>query len=168
MEVAQQFGLNGVLLAAQIINFLIVLYILKRILYKPLQDMLKNREKTIRDGLRQAEEARLLLEQTAEKERAVLKKAHEDAKKLLQETKEQRVLMLAENEKLTKKQAEAILNEAREQIAFETTQAEKRLTANISQLAVSFLQKSITDLFSEEDQELIMKNTLKKIKEKSN
>jgi F0F1-type ATP synthase membrane subunit b/b' len=76
--------------------------------------------------------------------------------------------MLAENEQLAKKQAEAILKESRAQIAFETAEAEKRLTAHISQLAVSFLQKSISELFSEDDQERIMQNALKKIKEKAN
>jgi F-type H+-transporting ATPase subunit b len=168
MEIAQQFGINWVLLAAQIVNFLIVLFILKKLLYKPVQEMLRNREKTIKEGLKQAEEARVLLEQTAEREREVLRKAQQEAKKLLEETKQQRVQMMAESEILTKKQAEAILKEARSQIAFESAQTEKRLTAHISQLAVTFLQKSIADLFSEEDQERIMKNAVKKLQDKAN
>lgn len=168
MEVAQQFGINPVLLAAQIINFLIVLYILKRLLYKPVLQMLRNREKTIREGLEQAEEARLALEKATEKEREILRKAQNEAKKLLDETRTQRAEMMAETEKLTKQQAETILKEARSQIAFETQEAERRLSAHISELAVTFLQKSITELFSESDQELIMKNALKKIKEKAN
>lgn len=137
-------------------------------MYKPVQEMLRKREETIKHGLQQAEEARLLLEKTEEKEREVLKKAHEEAKKLLAETKAQRVQMLTENETLTRKQAENILKEAKAQIAFETAEAEKRLSSHISQLAVTFLQKSISDLFSEEDQELIMKNALKKMNEKVN
>lgn len=168
MEIAQQFGIDPILLAAQIINFLIVLYILKRLLYKPVLQMLRNREQTIKDGLRQAEEARIALERATEKERELLKKAQTEAKKLLDETKNQRIQMMAEAEKMTKQQAETILKEARSQIAFETAEAERRLSAHISQLAVTFLQKSITDLFSEEDQKLIMKNALKKMKEKVN
>lgn len=168
METAQQFGINWILLAAQVVNFLIVLYILKRLMYKPIQQMLKNREKTIREGVEQAEQARVSLEKAAEKEKEILKKAHAEAKQLLDETKVQRAQMLLENEALTKKQAEAILKEARSQIAFETAEAERRLSTHISQLAVTFLQKSISELFSEDDQELIMKNALKKIKEKTN
>lgn len=168
MEVAQQFGINWVLLAAQTVNFLIVLFVLKKLMYKPVQEMLKKRQATITAGLKDAEEARKLLEQTTEKEREVLKKAHAEAKLLLEETKQQRTLMQAETEALAKKQAEAILVEARAQIALETAEAEKRLSAHISQLAVTFLQKSIADLFSESDQELIMKNAMKKMKEKAN
>lgn len=168
MEVAQQFGINPILLLAQIVNFLIVLYILKRLLYKPVLETLKKRERTIKEGIEQAEEARIALERAAEKEREILKKAQNEAKKLLDETRAQRTELMAETEKLTKEQAESILKEARSQIVFETAEAERRLSAHISELAVTFLQKSITDLFSESDQELIMKNALKKIKEKAN
>lgn len=168
MESLEQFGLNPVLLAAQVINFLLVFYILKRFLYKPILETLKNREKTIREGLKQAEEARLLLENTEKKEREVLKKAQQDAKILLDETRAQRDQMVAETEAMTKKQTELMLKEARAQISFETAEAEKRLSAHISQLAVTFLQKSISDLFSEDDQERIMQNAIKKMKEKVN
>jgi len=168
MEIAQQFGINWILLAAQIINFLIVLYVLKRLLYKPVLQMLKNREQTIKEGLKQAEDARIALERAAEKEREILTKAQTEAKKLLDETRAQRAEMMTETEKMTKKQAEAILKEARNQIAFEAAEAERRLSAHISQLAVTFLQKSISELFTEDDQELIMKNALKKLKEEAN
>ncbi len=168
MESLEQFGLNPILLIAQIINFLVLLFVLKKFLYKPLLETLKKREQTIRDGLQQAEEARILLENSEKKERDILKKAQQDAKQLLDETRAQRDQMLAETEQLTKKQTEQMLQEARAQISFETAEAEKRLSAHISQLAITFLQKSISDLFTEDDQERIMKNALKKMKERVN
>ena len=57
MEILENFGLNPMLLIAQIVNFLIVLFILKKFLYKPVLEMLKKRQTTIKDGLKQAEEA---------------------------------------------------------------------------------------------------------------
>lgn len=168
MESFAQFGLNPILLTAQIINFLVVFFVLKKFLYKPILDTLKNREKTIKDGLKQAEEARLLMENTAKKEAEILKKAQTEAKQLLEETRSQRDEMLKEAEAMTRTQTEAMLKEAREQISFETAAAEKRLSAHISQLATTFLQKSVSELFSDEDQDRIMKNAVKKLKEKTN
>lgn len=168
MESFAQFGLNPVLLIAQIINFLLVFFILKKFLYKPILDTLKNREKTIKEGLKQAEEARLLLENTEKKESEILKKAQAEAKQLLEETRAQRDQILKENEVMTREQTESMLKEARQQISYETAEAEKRLTAHISQLAVIFLQKSVTELFSAEDQERIMKNAIKKMKDEVN
>lgn len=168
MEIIQNFGIDPVLLAAQIVNFLIILYILKRFAYKPILDLLKNRQRTIKTGLQQADEARELLEKATEKEKDILKKAQLEAKKLLDDTKKQRLEMQTQTEQMTKREAERILKEAQEQIVFETQQAEKRLSAHISQLAVQFLERSVADIFSEEDQERIMKNALRRMKEKAN
>ncbi|MBU2632677.1 F0F1 ATP synthase subunit B, partial [Patescibacteria group bacterium] len=49
MEIVKQFGLDPVLLVAQIVNFLILLFILKKLLYKPVLELLKKREDTIKE-----------------------------------------------------------------------------------------------------------------------
>lgn len=168
MESFAQFGLNPILLIAQIINFLVIFFVLKKFLYKPILEMLKKREETIKAGLKQAEEARILLENTEKKESEILKKAQAEARTLLDETRAQRDEMLKEAEIMTKQQTEALLKEAQAQIAYETSEAEKRLSSHISQLAVTFLEKSLNELFTKDDQEAVMKRALKKMKEKAN
>lgn len=167
MELIKNFGIEPWLLAAQVVNFLIILYLLKRFAYKPILQVLKTRQETIKKSLKDAEEARLLLEKTEQKEKEILKKAQEEAKKIIAETKKQSDLMLQEAEARTRKQAERILQEAREQIAYESKQTEKRLSGHISELAVHFLQKTLSGFFSENDQEVIIKQALKKIKSKA-
>lgn len=162
------FGINPILLGAQIVNFLIVFYILKRFALKPILAMLKNREKTIREGLEQADEARKLLEETTEKEKAVLRKAHLEAKALLEEAKKQREFLLSETESKTKEQADRILQEAREQIIFETKEAEKRLVGHISTLAVDIIRRSSSELFTQKDQTAVIENAVKNLKKKTN
>ena len=168
MEILHEFGIDWMLLAAQAINFLIILYVLKRFAYKPILTLLENLERTIQKGLEDAEEARIRLEKAAEKERELLKKAQTDAKKLLNDAKEQSAEMLRKSEEATKQQAEKILREAREQISFESKEAERRLSGHISELAMHFLQKSIEELFSENEQEVIMRSALKRMKTKKN
>jgi len=85
---------------------------------------------------------------------------------MLEETKKQRTEILKEAAQTAKTQADHILVEARKQIVFETKEAEKHLSSQISHLAVEFLQKSIVDLFSKEDQDLIVKNALDKLKKR--
>lgn len=167
MEIIGKFGINPILLASQVVNFLIILYILKRFLYKPILQVLKNREETIRAGLKQAEEARLLLQQTTEKEKKILKEAQLQARKILDDTKEQSLETLRLAEASSKKQADAILKDARDQISFEARETERRLTAHVSKLAIQFLEKSISDLFTQDEQELIMKSAMKKMKTKA-
>ena len=62
MELIKNFGLDPVYLAAQIVNFLIILYFLRRFLYKPVFKMLKKRENEIKEGLEKTEESKRLME----------------------------------------------------------------------------------------------------------
>ena len=63
------------LLAAQIVNFLIVLFILRKFLYKPILDALKKRKDKISDGIRESEEARIRLEKITKDEKMILRNA---------------------------------------------------------------------------------------------
>lgn len=167
MEILNEFGVDIRILFAQIVNFLIIFFILKRYAYKPVLELLKNRKKAIQEGIEKAEEARLMLEKAETREKEVLKNAQSQARKLLEETEKQRKESLEKTQVETHKLADKMLQEARNQISFETKQAEKRLAAHISELSVTFLQKSLSDLFTEHEQEVIMKNALKKMKKKA-
>lgn len=164
MEIIKNFGLDPFLFGAQVINFLIVLYLLKRFLYKPVLDMLKKREDSIKEGIKQAEEARLLLEETVEKEKIILKKAQETAKETIANAKDQAGLIAVQIEENSRKQAEKIILEARNQVELETKEAEKRLSAKISDLSIEFLTSSIKNIFSEKDQTEVLDRAIKQIR----
>ncbi|RJQ38920.1 ATP synthase F0 subunit B [Candidatus Microgenomates bacterium] len=168
MEILKNFGVDYYLLGAQVVNFLIVLYVLKRLLYKPVLGMLKKREKTIKEGLEKAEEARLLMEKTLEKEKAVLKKAQNEAQKLLEDAKNQALEMSKESEIYAKTQADKIIKQAKEQIDQEVKSTQEKLTAYVGTLAVEFLQKTTKDFFSSKEQDEVVTKAIKKLKEKSN
>ena len=72
MEIVDHFGLDPYLFGAQVINFLIIFYLLKRFLYKPVLEILRKREREIAEGLKQAEEGKILLEKAQEKEKEIL------------------------------------------------------------------------------------------------
>ncbi len=164
MEIAKNFGLDPFLFGAQVINFLIIFYLLKRFLYKPVLTLLKKREDTIKEGLKQAEEARLLYEKTIEKEKEILRKAREDGKKMIDEAKNQASAMAHKMEENGKKQAEKIIQSAREQIQLETKEAEKKLTVKISELSFDFLNRALKEMFSEKEQKEVLEKALKQFK----
>lgn len=166
MEVLGKFGINPILLAAQIVNFLIILFIVKKFALKPILTVLKNREKTIKEGLEQAEEAKKLLQETENKEREILRKAQVEAKQLLEEAKKHRDDVLKNAEVETREQTEKMLKEAKEQISLETKEAEKRLAGHISQLAIEILEKSSQELFTGKEQTLVVDRALRTLKKK--
>jgi F-type H+-transporting ATPase subunit b len=164
MEILKNFGFDPYLLGAQILNFLIIFYLLKHFLYKPLLAMLKKRADTITEGLKQAEESRLTLEKTLEEEKIILGKAQETAKQIIEDSRLQAVENIREIEENAKLQVELMLSGAREQIDQEATETEKKLLEKVSILASDMLTKSISGMFDSKEQKQITEKALKQIK----
>ena len=164
MDILKNFGVDPVLLVAQIINFLIIFFLLKRFLYKPVLGMLKKREDKIKEGIKQAEEARVTLEKTLDQEKKILSKAQEEARKLIEGTKDQARDVGKQIEENTKRQAEKILLDARAQIEQDTQRMEKELSEKVSLLAETMLEKSLQGVFGEKEQKQILNKALKNIK----
>ncbi|OGH42297.1 MAG: ATP synthase F0 subunit B [Candidatus Levybacteria bacterium RIFCSPLOWO2_02_FULL_36_8b] len=164
MELIKNFGLDPVFLGAQIVNFLIILYLLRRFLYKPVFQMLKKRASEIKEGLEKTEEARKLLENTLEQEKNILKKAQTHATKIMEDAKNEALEIQKKSEEAAKKHAEKIINETREQIEREAKETEDRIIANVSKISVSFLEKALSGLFTEKEQKELMTRAVKKLK----
>jgi F-type H+-transporting ATPase subunit b len=164
MEILKNFGLNPVLLAAQIVNFLIIFFILKKFLYKPILEVLKKRQTTIAEGLKQAEDARLKLEKVVVEEKNILKNAQLQAKKIIEDARLESVEVTKQLNQEALKQNEKILSGAKEQIARDYTEAEKQLALSTSKLAVDLLKKALKDIVTAKNQEEIITSALKKIK----
>lgn len=168
MEIFKNFGIDPILLGAQIVNFLIIFFILKRFMLKPVMNVLKNRQTTIQTGLKNAEEGKKILEEALNEEKKILKKAQLESQKLIKEAKTQGEEIVKKSEESAKNQADRILKEAKEDITQEIKSAEKNLSIYVSKLAVQFLEKSVSDLFGQKEQEEILTKAMKKLKEKQN
>lgn len=88
MEALANLGIDWKLLLAQVVNFVIVLIVLKRFAYQPMLKLLDERTAKIARGLADAELAQNKLSEMEEKERAVLAEARTEAKRILVETDE--------------------------------------------------------------------------------
>lgn len=156
MEILKDFGVNPVLLIAQIINFLIILYLLKRFMYKPVLDVLKKREIEIKKGLANKEEADRLLLEAQEKETKILQKAQEKAEKIVSDAKLEANDAKAGIEESARKESERMVEQARLTISQETAEAEERLSRKIGQIAVALLEKSLDGIFGKNEQKAVM------------
>lgn len=168
MDVLEKFGVEWTLTAAYVINFLVILYILRRYLYKPLFSMLKKREETIKEGLEKAEEGKKELEKALEKERKIIKEAQDTAKKIIQDAKEQAQATAKDIEEKAKKQSDRMFDDAKAQIELEARSAEKELNKYVSRLSVELLKKSLPDAFTEKEQSEIVTRAVKAMDKKLN
>lgn len=157
MEVLGELGFDPILFVAQIVNFLVILFILKKILYKPMLEMLNKRQAEISKGFKDKEKAEVLLLETEEKEKKVLRIANEKAKKIIKDANVQAIQIKSKSEETTKKEADRIILEAKSTINQEIITAEEKLTERMGSLALSLLQKSLIGVFGEKEQKQILK-----------
>ena len=75
MEVLAKIGVDWKLLLAQVVNFLVLLWVLRRFAYRPMLEFLEKRTKRIESGLRDAKLATQKLSEIEAKERGVLEEA---------------------------------------------------------------------------------------------
>lgn len=164
MDFLKNLGFDPIMLGAQILNFLIILFLLKRFLYKPMFSMIKKREDLIKEGVKQAEEAKQTLEKALLEEKKMLSKASEESKKIIEDARRSAQEVSREIEENTKNQTEKMIMEAKEYISQESKNAEEKILEKVSLLASEMLTKTLSGMIGEKEQKQIVDKALKQIK----
>jgi len=168
MEIFKTFGLDPYLLIAQIVNFLIIFYLLKRFLYKPINNMLKKRQELAQEAINTAKENEKILEKTKELEKDVLKKARVTADEIIKDAKNQAEDIRKQAEAATKLQTDKMLKDAKAQIELETAQAQKQLDKYVTRLSLDILKKTLSNVFTEKEQSEIVEKAIKVMQKQPN
>ena len=163
MDILKNFGIDPVLLAAQIVNFLIIFWLLKKFAYKPIFHMLDQRKKLIADGVASAKKSEELLQKAVDEEKAILKKAQSQAQELLIDAQKQAQQLTQEAEANAKIRVEKILEDAKEEIARQTNDAQKDLARKTARLAIELIEKSLSGFVDNKTQKAIVASAEKKL-----
>ena len=159
MEILAKIGVDWKLFVAQIVNFLILLFVLRRFAYKPMLAFLEARTERIDQGLKDAQTAKKRLGQMARKEVLIIEKAKQEAKELLSKAEAQ-----------SKQQYDAMIVSAKLDIARMTAQAQASMRAenekllqeakaSLVELTLSITEKVLQEkIESEKDEELVYKH----------
>lgn len=163
MEILENFGFDFTLFIAQIINFLIIAFIFKKFLYKPLLKTLKDRQKTIIKGLKDAEDAEIERAEAETQKDIILTKAAKEAEKIIEETKTEAVkikdTILAE----AKEDAEKIFKSAKDQADAAMDDMQRRAKKASVDNSVSILSKALDTLLGKEEKEKILSKSIKEL-----
>lgn len=146
-----------------IINFLVLLVILTKFLYKPLLGVLEKREEEIRTNLENAENAKndaLIMKESYEKEMQDAKKQAQDildnANKLGAESKDQIIQQARE-------EADVIIEKAQTIVRQEKEDALSQLRDEVSSLVVMAAGKVIDKSINEKDHEKLIKDFIQEV-----
>ncbi len=146
-----------------LINFLILLFCLKKFLYKPLFNMLDERASTIAKNVDDAEQAREEANALKAEYEASLKEAQTKAQEIIQNANKLGEETRAEIIAKAREEAARASEKAREEINREKEQALKDLRAEVADLAVDAASKIIGRNVTIADHENLVNEFIKEV-----
>jgi F-type H+-transporting ATPase subunit b len=163
METLGKFGLDPIMFAAQLVNFLIIAWVIFRFLVKPLMATMKKRSQTIAQGLRDAEEAREALRDAEVERQKILQQASAEAYKLLETARGEGERLRAAALERAAGDAERLVADARAAMELERLAMEKAVQGLSLELSGRILEKAVHGLFSESEQATVIARGLERI-----
>ena len=163
-ELITQFGIDWKLLLAQVINFFILLFVLKRYAYTPIINMLSERKKRIEAGIVASDEAKQRLAQAREERKAILLKAEEEAVGLVsqaEKTAEDQVTLLL---KSAHEKSEQVIASGQKKLAEDKAKLEEEFATYAQNLIKKGLIATIRKMNPTERDETLIKDALRELK----
>lgn len=128
--------------------FLLLVFLLGKLAWKPILSSLKEREKSIQEALDTAESARLELSKLKADNESLLKQAREERDKLLREAREASNRLKDEAQAEAKKVADKIIDDARTTIGIEKQAALKEIKIQVAMFSLEVAERLLKEKLS--------------------
>ena len=162
-ETAKTFGIKWPLFIAQLVNFFLVVFILKKFAFGPIQDMLTKRRERIAEG---EEKLKRIEKQLAESEATTAKaieEANQEAKRLVEEAKQGANAYSEQKAQEAVAQAQQILTKAEAAAKADRDRLHAELKSEFGRLVATTTSQVTGKVLSEEDQKRINEEALSKV-----
>ncbi len=150
----------------QIINFLVLLFILKKFAYKPLLEMMEARRNKIKSDLDSAEQSKASAEAMRVEYEKQLAQIKQDAQAILDKASKTANEMRDEILVQARSEQERMLALAREQIAREQQKAIEELRDQVASISLMVAQRVVAQSMDSEKDRAIIEDVLAKLDSK--
>jgi F-type H+-transporting ATPase subunit b len=140
-SIIETLGLDWKLFLAQIINFAIVFFVLKRFVFKPIQDVLDKREKSIKKGLEDAREAETNLQMAESKYKEKLETARIESNKVVADAQEKHNVIVAKAKTDAQSESDKIVENTKIRVEDEEKKMASRVKKNVVDLTFLTTEK---------------------------
>lgn len=162
----ENLGIDLKYLIAQIVNFGILFFLLKKFLYKPILKVLDERTKRIKKGLEFAKEMEKKLKEAEAVEAEKLIQAHRQAREIIERSEGVGKKVAAEILASAKKRADAVVEKALAQIENERRKSLTELKKQTAKLAVEVSTRIMGKVLDKKAQEDLLDQALSELEVK--
>lgn len=157
----EKLGIEPIQLLTQTFNFLVLVFILGKFLYKPILKKLEERRKKIEEGLQYTEKMKKALEENEKKRQEIINKAKDEARTIVEEGKKTGKKVEAEIIEKAHKEAKEIVERGGKELELERQQMEKQLKTDTIEIAEAFTMKILSEVLDKDNQEKIIDKKIK-------
>ena len=159
-KAVEALGLNLPQLIAQVVNFFVLLVILRLVAYKPILRMLDERKQKIAEGLNAAEIARAEAASAQANIQAQLDVARKDGQEIVANAQNIATRIQADAREQSTKDREASLERARSEIQMERDRAIADLRGEFADITVKAAEKVINQSLDRQAHQRVIDETL--------
>ena len=163
MDLISLFGLNGPLFVAQLVNFLIVLFVLHRFVYKPLLAAMDARAEKVREGLIKAEAAESVLNDAHKKAARTVRQAELEAQALLDRTRAEADVKRQELLHASHQELERQVETVRQQIQEERASMIQGAKKELAELVMKATDRVTRDVLQDAEQRTVLTESVKEV-----
>ncbi|MDO8609962.1 MAG: ATP synthase F0 subunit B [bacterium] len=160
----ENLGIDPKLLLAQVINFLLFFFIIKKFIVKPFNLFLDQEKKQDKDK----EEALATIKKTEEeiviKEQKLTEKAKKEMNLMLDQAKKDSEQVKSEMLKQAEIEAEGVKTKMKKQLEEERDSLYKELKEKIADVSMSVVTQSLSEALDETDKKKVTQRILKNLK----
>jgi len=159
----EKLGINVYQLLAQVINVLILLFILKKFLLKSMVALLEKRKASIVDQVRVEEDLGKRIKDIERKDQQILKQAKTKADEIIKEAQDKARKEAAEILVLARKESKKVLAQADINAKLEFEKSKNQLQSMVVKEAVILANRAISEVLSKEEQKKITEVQIAKL-----
>lgn len=156
----ETFGVNWPFFIAQLVNFIIVLIVLKKFAFKPIQELLEQRRNRIAEGEEKLKRIEQELAESEQRSQEAIDKANADAARLITEAKESAASLSEKKAQEPVASAQTILAKAEEAAVAERKTMQTELKKEFGRLVTNTTANVTGKVLTDDDQKRINEEAL--------
>lgn len=145
-----------------IISFLILLFVLRKLAWKPILGAVSEREEGIKKALESAETAKLEMQNLQADNEKLLQEARAEREVMMKEAREMKATMIADAKEEAQQAANKTIKDAQASIEAEKKAAIVELKSTVAELSVTIAEKMVKNELADKDKQLALVETMLK------
>ncbi len=155
------FGINLPLLVVFVVNFIILFFLLRIFLYKPVLRVLDERAKRTKEAMELAEATKKEYEQAKDEVQKQIEKGRQEAQAIIAQALQTGERLKEESREEATKRAEAILERTRAELESERERIIQDLRREFVEISIAAAEKVIRETLDKEKHRRLIEETLR-------